>query len=104
LTRRGSYRIDDWLHFVDCNSAYVFRKAVLGERLYALWQLLVTAVMHFCRPDTPDPDLDIEEQRAVFDTERETAADALREFANQIQTMGFPLNMFTMNLHTCVCG
>jgi hypothetical protein len=100
---RKGYRIEDWLHFVECFSKSAFRPGVLPPKLKELWDLLVVAVEHFCRPDSPDPDLEPEEQRAAFDQSRDRAAKALDDYATKLQAQKFPTHLFTSNLHLAVC-
>jgi hypothetical protein len=95
--RRGSYRMEDWLHFLETFSAYVFKGNVLPDAFRELWWLLVDVVKHYFRPRPED------ETREQFLTASTAAAGKLRRYAERLQELGVPGHMFTINLHLCVC-
>lgn len=96
-TYRGSYRMEDWLHFVETFSAFVFKGDVLPEALRELWWMLVNIVMHYFRPRPAD------ETRDQFLLASGAAADKLEQYAQRLEELKVPGHMFTINLHICVC-
>ena len=75
-------------HYRQCGEA-----AEPGHSLHPvqrLWDLLVTAVEHYCRA-------------GFTDEASQKAADSLAEFARLMEEHGFPDKQFTYNLHICVC-
>ena len=94
---RGSYRMEDWLHFVETFSAYVFAAPVLHSSiLRELWGHLVAAVDHYFRPAAGRS---IDEVAA----ERRTGHAHLVTYAKMMERLWFPDRMFTYNLHLAVC-
>ncbi|GIM12301.1 hypothetical protein Vretimale_15674 [Volvox reticuliferus] len=97
LAYRASYRMEDWLHFVETFSLYIFKGDVLPERVRGLWWLLVDVVSHYFRPRPAD------ETHEQFLAASGVAADKLLQYAKALEELKVPDNMFTINLHICVC-
>ncbi|EFJ39431.1 hypothetical protein VOLCADRAFT_100978, partial [Volvox carteri f. nagariensis] len=94
---RKSYRMEDWLHFVETFSSYIFKRDVLPEALRALCWSLCSTVMHYFWPWPPD------ETREQFLVAAKAAACKLRAYTTRLEELEVPGYMFTVNLHTCVC-
>ncbi|GAX86249.1 hypothetical protein CEUSTIGMA_g13661.t1 [Chlamydomonas eustigma] len=78
---KGSYTMEEWLHFVCTISSYIFKDAFREQPvLQECWSLLVTVVGHYCRSG----------DSAVFETESKLAAKALRDYANLIERQKLP--------------
>eukprot|EP00798_Chlamydomonas_sp_ICE-L_P017330 gene17330-23639_t len=45
---KGSYQMEDWLHFVQTFSLYIFLPGTLPEMLATMWKLLLS-VFHYCQ-------------------------------------------------------
>ena len=86
----GSYKMEDWLHFICTFSEYIFLPGTLPPLLQRLWDLLVTAVRHYCGA-------------GYTDASSIEAAASLRKFAELMEEYKFPDKQFTYNLHICVC-
>jgi len=52
MPRRRSYTLEDWMNFIECYSAYVFRPACMPPILYEAWDLIVQLADHYIRPGT----------------------------------------------------
>lgn len=89
-TYRGSYKMEEWLHFVDTFSPYIFQD-VLPTLLKEMWSNLVIAVRHYCRGF------------GYTDTDSQNAAEALMKYALALEENDFPDYMFTSNLHAVIC-
>lgn len=89
--------MEDWLHFVETFSPYIFKGDVLPERLRGLWWLLADVVSHYFRPRPND------ESREQFLAASGVAADKLLQYAKSLEELKVPDKMFTINLHICVC-
>lgn len=89
----NSYLMEDWMHFVETASLYIF-KDVLPEDIKELWDLLRSAVLHYCRPAPADED---------FVADREAAAEDMFRFAQLMEERRYPDYLFTWNLHWAVC-
>ncbi|GLC39793.1 hypothetical protein PLESTM_000942600 [Pleodorina starrii] len=50
---RGSWRMEDYLHFTEAIAPYVFYKA-LPDQLQSCWGMLTAAVRHYFRPFVAD--------------------------------------------------
>ncbi|EFJ44542.1 hypothetical protein VOLCADRAFT_95128 [Volvox carteri f. nagariensis] len=94
---RKSYRMEDWLHFVETFSSYIFKGDVLPEALRALWWSLCSAVTHYFWPRPPD------KTREQFLVAAKAAACKLRAYTTRLEELEVPGYMFTINLHICVC-
>ncbi|EFJ46330.1 hypothetical protein VOLCADRAFT_93153 [Volvox carteri f. nagariensis] len=94
---RKSYRMEDWLHFVETFSSYIFKGDVLPEALRALCWSLCSTVMHYFRPRPPD------ETREQFLVAAKAAACKLRAYMTRLEELEVLGYMFTVNLHICVC-
>ena len=71
-----------------------------------MWDLLVTAVMHYCRPrkaEVEPDDVARERARQEMQDSMEAGHNSLREYARLMEAYDFPNNMFTSNLHLVVC-
>ena len=88
---RGSYRMEDWLHFVCVFSPYIFQKGTLPPLLEEMWGELQTVILHY-----------FGRSEWTADNSRK-ASDALLRYAVLMEENNFPNNMFTFNLHICVC-
>lgn len=88
---RGSYTMEDWLHFVEAFSPYLFSPGTLPPLLQTMWNHLVKAILHYFHAGTTYTD----------DASREAAASML-EFAKLVETH-FPRKYCTFNLHMAVC-
>ncbi|EFJ45597.1 hypothetical protein VOLCADRAFT_105882 [Volvox carteri f. nagariensis] len=95
--RRKSYRMEDWLHFVETFSSYIFKGDVLPEALWALCWSLCSTVTHYFWPRPPD------ETREQFLVAAKAAACKLRAYTTRLEELEVPGYMFTVNLHICVC-
>jgi len=67
---------------------------VLPEDIKELWDLLRSAVLHYCRPAPADED---------FVADREAAAEDMFRFAQLMEERRYPDYLFTWNLHWAVC-
>ncbi|EFJ39519.1 hypothetical protein VOLCADRAFT_100874 [Volvox carteri f. nagariensis] len=94
---RKSYRMEDWLHFVETFSSYIFKGDVLPEALRALCWSLCSTVTHYFWPRPPD------ETREQFLVAAKAAACKLRAYTTRLEELEVPGYMFTVNLHICVC-
>ncbi|EFJ46897.1 hypothetical protein VOLCADRAFT_92673 [Volvox carteri f. nagariensis] len=94
---RKSYRMEDWLHFVETFSSYIFKGDVLPEALRALCWSLCSTVTHYFRLRPPD------ETREQFLVAAKAAAYKLRAYTTRLEELEVPGYMFTVNLHICVC-
>ncbi|EFJ45837.1 hypothetical protein VOLCADRAFT_93642 [Volvox carteri f. nagariensis] len=92
-----SYRMEDWLHFVETFSSYIFKGDVLPEALRALCWSLCSTVTHYFWPRPPD------ETREQFLVAAKAAACKLRAYTTRLEELEVPGYMFTVNLHICVC-
>jgi len=91
----NSFTMEDWLHFVLAYSHFVFMGEVLPHDLKLMWELLQTAVEHYCHG------VSFSDQGAI------AAAEALRQYAVMVEKKvvekKFPDSMCTYNLHIAVC-
>lgn len=95
--RRGSYRMEDWLHFVEAFESFVFlRGDVLSPVLQTMWDHLVAAVRHYFCPSGDEAAQSSQEARAA-------ARGHLLEYGQLLELHNFPHRVFTVNLHICVC-
>ncbi|EFJ42433.1 hypothetical protein VOLCADRAFT_107287 [Volvox carteri f. nagariensis] len=94
---RKSYHMEDWLHFVEMFSSYIFKGDVLPEALWALCWSLCSTVTHYFWPRPPD------ETREQFLVAAKAAACKLRAYTTRLEELEVPGYMFTVNLHICVC-
>ena len=85
-----SYKMEDWLHFFCTFEKYIFLPGTLPPLLQRLWDLLVTAVQHYCGT-------------GYTEASSIEAAASLRKFAELMEEYKFPDKQFTYNLHICVC-
>lgn len=93
LQYRGSYTMEDWLHFTLAFAPYLFGPGVLSPLLEKMWGYLVTAVEHYFHAVAGVSYTDAGSQRA---------ADALLSYAKLVE-QHFGWNMCTFNLHIAVC-
>lgn len=124
----GSYTMEDWLHFVETYSAYVFKLGILcinkknlkdmGEQHYQdMWAIIVELVEHYCRPNTRLNMLAVLQSPVAVDDDDDiiikgTAQGARRgadlglKLAKQMEKHQLPDRLFTSNLHMlcCRCG
>jgi hypothetical protein len=92
LQYRGSYTMEDWLHFVLVFSSYVFGPGILPPLLEEMWDFLVTAINHYFHAVAG----------ATYTNEgSEQAAAALLEYAKLVEKH-MPQKC-TYNLHVAVC-
>jgi hypothetical protein len=92
--------MEDYLHFTEAIAPYIFLKALPTE-LQECWKLLTAAVMHYFRPFEAG-----EHGVRSVDGFKKAAKNGwtnLYTYAAKIEQLGFPDNMFTINLHICVC-
>ena len=87
---KGSYRMEDWLHFATTFSNFLFFEGTLPDPLEKMWSLLQIIVHHYCH-GLPFSQVDAE-----------VAANALLEYANLVEEH-FEAKMCTYNLHIAVC-
>lgn len=93
LQYRGSYTMEDWLHFVLAFSPYLFGPGVLSPLLEKMWGHLVKAVEHYFHAVAGS---------TYTDAGSQEAADALLSYAKLVE-QHFGWNMCTFNLHIAVC-
>ncbi|KXZ55150.1 hypothetical protein GPECTOR_3g3 [Gonium pectorale] len=94
----ASYKMEEWAHFVETFSAYLFDGDVLPGPVKGLWFLLIDIVEHYFRP-RPD-----EETRDEFELASRKAYDQLRHFAAGLEELESGADyMMTTNLHIVVC-
>jgi hypothetical protein len=91
---RGSYRMEDWLHFVETFAEYILADA-LPPVVQEMWEELRYAVVHYCRVGDPAV--------CITDAERKTVAGKLRRYAKLMEEHAFPNGMITCNLQQSVC-
>ncbi|KXZ42787.1 hypothetical protein GPECTOR_118g384 [Gonium pectorale] len=95
---RASYKMEEWAHFVETFSAYLFDGDVLPGPVKGLWFLLIDIVEHYFRP-RPD-----EETRDEFELASRKAYDQLHHFAAGLEELESGADyMMTTNLHIVVC-
>lgn len=87
---KGSYRMENWLHFTLVFSHYLFMGDILPEPLREMWELLQMIVLHYCH-GIPYSQLDADQ-----------AAAALKHYASLVEA-NFEREMCTYNLHIAVC-
>ena len=56
IDRRGYWQMDDYLHFVEAHSLYLFRGKVLAPKVCQAWKLLRVVVLHYFRAMTEEHD------------------------------------------------
>ena len=56
IDRRGYWQMDDYLHFVEAHSLYLFRGEVLDPKVCQAWELLRVVVLHYFRAMTEEHD------------------------------------------------
>lgn len=95
LKYMNSYKLEDWFHFVETFSPYIFR-GVLPPKMQSLWACLVEVVTFFMRPSCC-------EDQASFEAACDAASNTLRVYANSLELAGFPASTFTYNMHMLVC-
>jgi len=107
VEHRGSYKMEEWQHFVETQSQVVFGPGMLPPLLAELWDLLVEVVQHYMRgslkADEDDSPEHIENIRQKLEEERLEAAAKLHLYAETMEQSSFPARMFTYNLHLLVC-
>eukprot|EP00798_Chlamydomonas_sp_ICE-L_P005291 gene5291-18535_t len=82
--------MEDWLHFVQTFSLYIFLPGTLPEMLATMWKLLQSVVHHCC-------------QGTNFTFRKSgDAAKSLLKYAKMVEE-NFPSKMCTYNLHMVVC-
>jgi hypothetical protein len=96
LKYHNSYRMEDFLHFVESFSYFIFLPGTLPEGLHRMWKLIQRFVNHYCRG------VSFTEPGGSFESQSKLAADALREYAVLVEEK-FPSKMCTYNLHMVVC-
>lgn len=45
-----SYTMEDWLHFVERYSPFVFKKGSVPDYVHDIWMSMMQLVVHYCRP------------------------------------------------------
>ncbi|GLC77694.1 hypothetical protein PLESTF_001975600 [Pleodorina starrii] len=100
IDARGSWRMENYLHFTEAIAPYVFYKA-LPDQLQSCWGMLTVAVRHYFHPFVADEQGD--GSVTAFEEEAGKGWTHLYTYTCNIERMGFPDNMFTSNLHICVC-
>lgn len=95
---RKSYKIEDWLHFVEVFSAYIFND-ILPVQAKRLWGMLCDAVSHYMRP----VDEDLFHTQVAFNEGVRLAGDSLMNYARTLEQLSYPPHLFTSNLHMDVC-
>lgn len=91
LQYRGSYTMEDWLHFVLAFSPYLFA-LTLPQDLAEMWELLVTVVDHYFHAVATV---------SYTDEGSRKAGDALLKYAQLVERR-MP-SKCTHNLHVAVC-
>eukprot|EP00798_Chlamydomonas_sp_ICE-L_P001205 gene1205-32547_t len=91
-TNRGYYTMEDWLHFVETYSAYVFQGDTLPPKVKELWGYLVEVCQHYFRGN-----------KHYSEEASEKASQTLRRYAEVMEEEGMADNLFTYNLHMVVC-
>jgi len=87
---KGSYRMEDWLHFVETFSLYIFLPGTLSPLLSRMWELLQVVVHHYFRG------INFSEET------RRVAAESILEYARLVE-LHFPATMCTYNMHMVAC-
>ncbi|KXZ42338.1 hypothetical protein GPECTOR_160g121 [Gonium pectorale] len=95
MTYRGSWTMEDKLHFVETIAPYIF-KDVLTEELSLMWAHLTHAILHYFRPGRFDT-------RKDFLTAARDAHESLLMFARLAEQYDLPEKTFSLNLHIAVC-
>jgi hypothetical protein len=91
LRYQGSYTMEDWLHFVEAFSPYLFSPGTLPPVLQDMWDHLVTAILHYFHAGD-----------SYTDAASRKAASSLLAFAKLVE-QHFPKKYCTFNLHMAVC-
>lgn len=89
-----SYRMEDWQHFLETYSLYIFKGDVLPGHCAKIWSNLQEVCRWYCRPKTADE---------FAPSARTRVAGLLFEVGLLLQSGGFPPNQMSANLHTLVC-
>lgn len=97
IKHHNNYKIEDWLHFVETFSHYIFLPGTLTPRLEEMWSLLQKVVHHYCRGVSFT-----KSHGSTFKDQSDLAAEALRKYAVLVEE-NFPSSMCTYNLHMLVC-
>ena len=92
----NSYRMEDFLHFVESFSYFIFLPGTLPEGLDRMWKLIQRFVNHYCRG------VSFTAPGVSFEYQSKLAAQALHEYAVLVEEK-FPSRMCTYNLHMVVC-
>lgn len=87
---KGSYRMEDWLHFTTTFSNFLFFDGTLPDPLEKMWSLLQIIVHHYCHG------------LPFSQGDAEVAGNALLEYAKLVEEH-FEAKMCTYNLHIAVC-
>jgi hypothetical protein len=85
--------MEEWLHFTETYSAYVFQPGVLPPLLQEMWDITVEVVEKYCRPG---------EGKGSPDSARE-GAELCARLGKLMEENSFPSSMFTYNLHLVAC-
>lgn len=85
--------MEEWLHFVETHSAYVFRSKALPPNLQAMWDILVQIVDHYCRPGPG---------KGTRESAKKGAALSAK-FGKLMEENGFPFQHYTFNFHLVAC-
>jgi len=88
--------MEDFLHFVESFSYFIFLPGTLPEGLDRMWKLIQRFVNHYCRG------VSFAGHGASFEHQSNLAANALKEYAVLVEE-NFPSKMCTYNLHMLVC-
>jgi hypothetical protein len=90
----GSFRMEDWQHFVECFSDYLFVGDVVPANCLAIWRNIQDICRHYCRPLQPSQ---------CTTAARDRMAQKIMEVAKALDSAGFPDCLMTYNLHQLVC-
>jgi hypothetical protein len=91
----NNFKIEEWLHFVETFSAYIFLE-MLNPVVHDMWLHLVKAVGHYLRPSAYNTTLE-------FERASREASLSLTTFSSLLEERNFPKNIFTSNLHMACC-
>ena len=91
----NTYLIEDWLHFAETYSDFLFQDDVLDGHLRVMWTALQVVVRHYLRASDPGEHFTA--------ARRHEAEEALLEYGRLLEAHDFPNKLCSYNLHICIC-
>jgi hypothetical protein len=107
-----TYTIEEWMHFVETFSRYVFRRSVLrlgrakqpgADLIYECWGLICQIVDHYMRPAREGPSSDGTIPARGTQQSAKNGAELSSRLGILMEMNGFSSKLFTSNLHMLAC-